>query len=171
MEIQNIFKEFEVQNVLFIFVQIKDSFNVRMKDVLVIEQEIVEGFKISFWEVFEEFVRECGKQNDWIDVIYEKFVVVKNYLKEFRDEFFFDMFIENGLNDYVDFLCNKKDMCNSIIGKQIVFLKWFLWWSFKKGYNQNMVYDSFKFKLKNIFKKVIFFIWEELNRLKDYKIF
>ena len=52
-------------------------------------------------------------------------------------------------NDYVEFLRNKKDMRNSTIGKQIAFLKWFLRWSFKKGYNQNMAYDSFKPKLKN----------------------
>ena len=32
-------------------------------------------------------------------------------------------FTENGLNDYVDFLRNKKDMRNSTIGKQIAFLK------------------------------------------------
>ena len=169
-EIQNIFKEFEVQNVLPTPAQIKDSFNARMKDAPVTEQETAEGPKISFWEAFEEFVRECGKQNDWTDATYEKFAAVKNHLKEFRDELSFDTFTENGLNDYVDFLRNKKDMRNSTIGKQISFLKWFLRWSFKKGYNQNMAYDSFKPKLKNTPKKVIFLTWEELNRLKDYKI-
>ena len=169
-EIQNIFKEFEVQNVLPTPAQIKDSFNARMKDAPVTEQETAEGPKISFWEAFEEFVRECGKQNDWTDATYEKFAAVKNHLKEFRDELSFDTFTENGLNDYVDFLRNKKDMRNSTIGKQIAFLKWFLRWSFKKGYNQNMAYDSFKPKLKNTPKKVIFLTWEELNRLKDYKI-
>ena len=141
-----------------------------MKDAPVTEQESAEGPKISFWEAFEEFIRECGKQNDWTDATYEKFAAVKNHLKEFRDELSFDTFTENGLNDYVDFLRNKKDMRNSTIGKQIAFLKWFLRWSFKKGHNQNMAYDSFKPKLKNTPKKVIFLTWEELNRLKDYKI-
>ena len=169
-EIQNIFKEFEVQNVLPTPAQIKDSFNARMKDAPATEQEIAEEPKTSFWEAFEEFVRECGKQNDWTDATYEKFAAVKNHLKQFRNELSFDTFTENGLNDYVDFLRNKKDMRNSTIGKQISFLKWFLRWSFKKGYNQNMAYDSFKPKLKNTPKKVIFLTWEELNRLKDYKI-
>ena len=81
-----------------------------MKDAPVTEQETAEGPKISFWEAFEEFVRECGKQNDWTDATYEKFAAVKNHLKEFRDELSFDTFTENGLNDYVDFLRNKKDM-------------------------------------------------------------
>ena len=47
-EIQNIFKEFEVQNVLPTPAQIKDSFNARMKDAPVTEQETAEGPKISF---------------------------------------------------------------------------------------------------------------------------
>ena len=141
-----------------------------MKDVPATEQETAEEPKTSFWEAFEEFVRECGKQNDWTDATYEKFAAVKNHLKQFRNELSFDTFTENGLNDYVDFLRNKKDMRNSTISKQIAFLKWFLRWSFKKGYNQNMAYDSFKPKLKNTPKKVIFLTWEELNRLKDYKI-
>ena len=63
------------------------------------------------------------KQNDWTDATYEKFAAVKNHLKEFRDELSFDTFTENGLNDYVDFLRNKKDMRNSTIGKQIAFLE------------------------------------------------
>ena len=142
MEIQNIFKEFEVQNVLPTPAQIKDSFNARMKDEPVTEQETAEGPKISFWEAFEEFVRECGKQNDWTDATYEKFAAVKNHLKEFRDELSFDTFTENGLNDYVDFLRNKKDMRNSTIGKQIAFLKWFLRWSFKKGQAEKHTQES-----------------------------
>ena len=76
-EIQNIFKEFEVQNVLPTPAQIKDSFNARMKDAPATEQEIAEEPKTSFWEAFEEFVRECGKQNDWTDATYEKFAAVK----------------------------------------------------------------------------------------------
>ena len=42
-------------------------------------------------------------------------------------------FNEFGLNEYVNFLRDKKDMRNSTIGKQMGFLKWFLRWSFKKG--------------------------------------
>ncbi len=61
-------------------------------------------------------------------------------------------------------------MRNSTIGKQMGFLKWFLRWSFKKDYHQNIAYDTFKPKLKTTPKKVIFLTWEELNRLKDYQI-
>lgn len=163
-EIQNIFKEFEVQNVLPTPAQIKDSFNKRMKDETAVEPEI------SFWKAFEIFVKECGKLNNWTKATYEKFTAMKNHLNEFRDTLSFDTFTENGLNSYVDFLQNNKNMRNSTIGKQISFLKWFLRWSFKKGYNQNAAYDSFKPKLKNTSKKIIFLTPEELDKLRAYQI-
>lgn len=163
-EIQNIFKEFEVQNVLPTPAQIKDSFNKRMKDEIAVEPEI------SFWKAFEIFVKECGKLNNWTKATYEKFTAMKNHLNEFRDTLSFDTFTENGLNSYVDFLQNNKNMRNSTIGKQISFLKWFLRWSFKKGYNQNAAYDSFKPKLKNTSKKIIFLTPEELDKLRAYQI-
>ena len=165
-EIQNVFKEFEVQETMPTTQQLKDAFNLRMKDI----SEDQEDVKISFWEVFDEFVKECGNQNNWTESTYEKFAAVKNHLKEFKEDVTFEYFDEFGLNEYVNFLRDKKDMRNSTIGKQMGFLKWFLRWSFKKGYNQNIAYDTFKPKLKTTPKKVIFLTWDELNKLKDYQI-
>ena len=51
-EIQNIFKEFEVQNVLPTPAQINDSFNEKMKDAPVTEQQTAEGPKISYRNLF-----------------------------------------------------------------------------------------------------------------------
>ena len=166
-EIQNVFKEFEVQEAMPTTQQLKDAFNLRMKDA---NEEQQEETQISFWEVFDEFVKECGNQNNWTASTYEKFSAVKNHLKEFKEDVTFEYFNEFGLNEYVNFLRDKKDMRNSTIGKQMGFLKWFLRWSFKKGHHQNMAYDTFKPKLKTTSKKVIFLTWDELNRLKDYQI-
>ena len=143
-EIQNVFKEFEVQEAMPTTQQLKDAFNLRMKDT----SEDQEDVKISFWEVFDEFVKECGNQNNWTESTYEKFAAVKNHLKEFKEDVTFEYFDEFGLNEYVNFLRDKKDMRNSTIGKQMGFLKWFLRWSFKKDYHQNIAYDTFKPKLK-----------------------
>ena len=165
-EIQNVFKEFEVQETMPTTQQLKDAFNLRMKDT----SEDQEDVKISFWEVFDEFIKECGNQNNWTESTYEKFAAVKNHLKEFKGNLTFEYFNEFGLNEYVNFLRDKKDMRNSTIGKQMGFLKCFLRWGFKKDYHQNIAYDTFKPKLKTTPKKVIFLTWEELNRLKDYQI-
>lgn len=95
-------------------------------------EEQQEEAPISFWEVFDEFVKECGNQNNWTASTYEKFAAVRNHIKEFKEDVTFEYFNEFGLNEYVNFLRDKKDMRNSTIGKQMGFLKWFLRWSFKK---------------------------------------
>ena len=63
-EIQNVFKEFEVQETMPTTQQLKDAFNLKMKNN---NEEQQEDTKISFWEVFDEFVKECGNQNNWMD--------------------------------------------------------------------------------------------------------
>ena len=73
------------------------------------------------------------------------------------------------MKDYVDFL-RKKDMRNSSVSKQIVFLKWFLRWCTKKGYCHNTAYEDFNPKLKSAPKKVIFLTNDELNKLKTVEI-
>ena len=109
-EIQNVFKEFEVQETMPTTQQLKDAFNLKMKNN---NEEQQEDTKISFWEIFDEFVKECGNQNNWTESTYEKFAAVKNHLKEFKEDVTFEYFDEFGLNEYVNFLRDKKDMRNS----------------------------------------------------------
>lgn len=158
---QEVFKEYEVKDIMPTPQEIKDSFNNKVNPTEEVQEE-----QKGFWEIFNEFVSECGKQNNWSDSTYEKFAAVKNHIKEFKAEPTFVYFDEEGLNNYVDFLRKTKDMRNSTIGKQLGFLKWFIRWAFKKGYHQNIAFETFKPKLKNIPKKVIFLTWDELNKLK-----
>ena len=162
---QEVFKEYEVKDIMPTPQEVKDSFNNKVNPTEEVQEE-----QKGFWEIFNEFVSECGKQNNWTDSTYEKFVAVKNHIKEFKAEPTFLYFDEEGLNNYVDFLRKTKDMRNSTIGKQLGFLKWFIRWAFKKGYHQNIAFETFKPKLKNTPKKVIFLTWDELNKLKACNI-
>ena len=168
-EVQEIFKKFEVEEIMPTPEQIKEAFNALHKPI---EEEVKprKSTPNAFYKVFDEFVRDCGRQNDWTDSTYEKFAAVKNHLMNFRDGLTFDFFDEKGLNDYVTYLRDVKEMRNSTIGKQLSFLKWFLRWAFKKGLNQNNAYDSYKPKLKSTQKKIIFLTWEELNKLREFEI-
>ena len=167
-EVQEIFKKFEVEEIMPIPEQIKEAFNALHKPIEEVKQRKLTPN--AFYEVFDEFVRDCGRQNDWTDSTYEKFAAVKNHLMNFRDELTFEFFNERGLNDYVGYLRDVKEMRNSTIGKQLSFLKWFLRWAYKKGVHQNNAYDSYKPKLKSTQKKIIFLTWNELNRLREFKI-
>ena len=167
-EVQEIFKKFEVEEIMPTPEQIKKAFNALHKPIEEVKQR--KSTPNAFYKVFDEFVRDCGRQNDWTDSTYEKFAAVKNHLMNFRDGLTFDFFDEKGLNDYVTYLRDVKEMRNSTIGKQLSFLKWFLRWAFKKGLHQNNAYDSYKPKLKSTQKKIIFLTWEELNKLREFEI-
>ena len=167
-EVQEIFKKFEVEEIMPTPEQIKEAFNELHKPIEEVKQR--KSTPNAFYKVFDDFVEDCGRQNNWTDSTFEKFAAVKNHLTNFRDGLTFDFFDEKGLNDYVTYLRDVKEMRNSTIGKQLSFLKWFLRWAFKKGLHQNNAYDSYKPKLKSTQKKIIFLTWEELNKLREFEI-
>ena len=169
-EIQSIFKRFEVEDVMPTSEQIKEAFNALHKPVSEEPKPKKEALPCDFFQVFDDFVEDCGRQNNWTDSTFEKFAAVKNHLTNFREGLTFEFFDERGLNDYVGYLRDVKEMRNTTIGKQLSFLKWFLRWAFKKGVHQNNAYDSYKPKLKSTQKKIIFLTWDELNRLREFEI-
>lgn len=169
-EIQSIFKRFEVEDIIPTPEQIKEAFNALHKPVSEEPKPKKEALPCDFFQVFDDFVEDCGRQNNWTDSTFEKFAAVKNHLTNFRERLTFEFFDERGLNDYVGYLRDIKEMRNTTIGKQLSFLKWFLRWAFKKGVHQNNAYDSYKPKLKSTQKKIIFLTWDELNRLRKFKI-
>ena len=168
-DIQDIFKEFEVKDISPTTEQLKTAFTKRNKASNSEETES-EKAAATFMSVFDEFLKECGKQNNWTDSTYEKFAAVKTHLNNFNSNLTFEVLDESGLTEYVEYLRDKKNLRNSTIGKQIGFLKWFLRWAFKKGRHNNNAFELFKPKLKTTQKKVIFLTWVELNKLRDYKI-
>ena len=171
-ELQEIFKRFEVAEIVPSPAEVKEAFNNRYGQNEKIELASADTSNVpsNFYEAFDDFVRVCGRQNDWTHSTFEKFAAVKNHLKNFRSELSFDFFDEEGLAEYVQYLREVREMRNSTIGKQLSFLKWFLRWSFKQGMHSNNAYDTFKPKLKDTQKKIIFLTWEELNRLREFKI-
>ena len=171
-ELQEIFKRFEVAEIVPSPAEVKEAFNNRhgQNEKTELASADTSNVPSNFYEAFDDFVRVCGRQNDWTHSTFEKFAAVKNHLKNFRSELSFDFFDEEGLTEYVQYLREVREMRNSTIGKQLSFLKWFLRWSFKQGMHSNNAYDTFKPKLKDTQKKIIFLTWEELNRLREFKI-
>ena len=171
-ELQEIFKRFEVAEIMPSPAEVKEAFNNRHGQNEKTELASTDMFNVpsNFYEAFDDFVRVCGRQNDWTHSTFEKFAAVKNHLRNFRSELGFDFFDEEELTEYVQYLREVREMRNSTIGKQLSFLKCFLRWSFKQGMHSNNAYDTFKPKLKDTQKKIIFLTWEELNRLREFKI-
>lgn len=172
--INEIFQDFESKGTEPTPEQVKEAFAEKLNPTPQKKQKSQatrgKAKKSDLFVVFDEFVKECGVQNDWTESTYEKFAAVKNHLTAFKKGLTFEFFDEYGLNEYVSYLRDTRGMRNSTIGKQMGFLKWFLKWSFKKGHTKNNAYDMFKPKLKSTPKKVIYLTWEELEQLRDYEI-
>ena len=171
-ELQEVFKRFEVAEVMPSPADVKNAFNARHSpdEVQVERTSDKPDPSNDFYKAFDEFVRVCGRQNDWTHATYEKFAAVKNHLRAFRAGLSFSFFNEAGLTEYVRYLREVREMRNSTIGKQLSFLKWFLRWSFSQGMHRNNAYDTFRPKLKDTQKKIIFLTWEELTRLREFEI-
>lgn len=169
--IQEIFKEFELKDVVPEVSEVKSTFAERTS-AKNIEPSIqkAEDDAPSIWSLFDAFVRECGRQNSWSQSTMAKFSAVKKHLMEFNKKAEFSSFNENGIAKYVDFLRNKKDMRNTTIEKQLGFLKWFLRWALRKGYHANTDFETFRAKLKKTSKKVIFLTPSELRKVQEYQI-
>lgn len=162
-DIQSIFKEFEVQNIIPNPQQIKDCFNSKQNK----EPENNQRYKLI--NIFDEFIRECSQQNNWTESTIKKLTTVKNHLKEYDKDITFDELSLETLAEYVSYL-HKVGLRNNTINKLINLTKWFLRWSIEKGYNNNNTFESFKPKLKTTPKKVVFLTWDELTELREYKI-
>ena len=173
-ELQEVFKRFEVAEIMPSPADVKSAFNARHRsDDVQLERtsdKLDPSNDFYFYKAFDEFGRVCGRQNDWTHATYEKFTAVKNHLRAFRADLSFSFFNEAGLTEYVRYLREVRAMRNSTIGKQLSFLKWFLRWSFSQGMHGNNAYDTFRPKLKDTQKKIIFLTWEELTKLREFAI-
>lgn len=171
-DIQHIFKEYEVRENIPSPEQIKAAFACKIKKGKEGVEAVDEAMKeeVSFMHVFDEFLKECGTQNNWTVSTYEKFAAVKNHLSGFNIPLSFETLDESTLNAYIKFLREEEGLRNTTVAKQISYLKWFLRWTVKKGYNSNTLFSMYKPKLKTTQKKVIFLTWPELTQLREYDI-
>ena len=145
-DIQEIFKEFEAQDIIPTPQQLKDAFNDRNKQPepeLEFEKKDIPQ-SVIFEETFKQFIKECGTQNSWGNATYVKFAAVKNHLDDFDKKLSFETLTESKVMEYVNCLRTSLDMRNTTIEKHISYLKWFLRWSTKKGYNSNRDFEDDK---------------------------
>lgn len=116
----------------------------------------------TFFDYYDEFVSKQSAENSWQYSTLQKLSTVRTHLSEFNNKLNFEYLTKDGLNAYVSFLRDTKDMRNTTIMKQIAFVKWFLKWAKSEGYNLNDAFMTFAPKMPKADKKVIFLDWTEL---------
>lgn len=162
--IEAMFTAFELKEVIPAIDEFRSEFNKRINKA---DNKTVDIEK-NIFNYFDEFVSKESISNNWKYATLQKFATVKNHLIGFDKNLTFEKLTKDGLNDYITFLRNKKDMRNSTIIKQIAFIKWFLKWAAGEGYNSNLAFSTFFPKMDTIDKKVIFLDWSELMTVYNF---
>ena len=76
-EIQKIFKEFEVKEEMPTTTQLREVFNLVIKKNEPEEDTVQDEKTLSFWKVFNEFISENSKRNNWSKGTLQKFAALK----------------------------------------------------------------------------------------------
>lgn len=129
--------------------------------------KIVEKEKKTFFDYYQQFIIEQGKESSWSENTYKRHKTTMNHLKKFAPDLTFADLTHEGLSRLVDYFMNvevdnETGMKNYTAKKYINLTKWFLKWASEKGYNKELAFVTFKEKLKTIPAKVIFLEWNEL---------
>lgn len=134
--------------------------------------KIVEKEEKTFFDYYQQFIIEQGKENSWSENTYKRHKTTMNHLKKFAPDLTFADLTHEGLSRLVDYFMsievdNETGMKNYTAKKYINLAKWFLKWASEKGYNKELSFVTFKEKLKTIPAKVIFLEWNELMSTLD----
>ena len=99
--------------------------------------------KTGFFDYYDKFTEDAKKK--CTDGTITKYNTIKNHLEEFaKDKQYkieFDTLNEIFLNKFLDFYFDDKKFINSYVRKNLAFIRTFLMWAEKQGYNKN---DNFK---------------------------
>ena len=157
-------KYFELQKVVPTKEQFQSVFNSNIGR----EKKVV--LDKTFFEYYDDFMAEEGTFNQWTVATKIKLKVIRNHLFNFDSELTFEKLTEQKFIEYLNYLQRELKLKNSTILKHISFVKWFLRWSCRKGYNTNTFFEVFKPKLKDTQKKVIFLTPTEFKQFREYQI-
>lgn len=118
-ELQKIFKEYEVKEILPAPEELREAFNIKIKGESIKERDIKATLDaaptISIWERFDEFVNVNGRNNNWTKSTVAKVKVFGRHLKAFKDDVTFEYLDERGIAEFLDYLQENKGMRNSTL--------------------------------------------------------
>lgn len=161
--------------------EIKDLFNDMVGRKTSLTQKLLQD-ENDFFEIYDLFTAQVGKENQWTEDTYTKFNSLKKHFKNFSPQLTINSVDDEYLYGFIEYLQSKKamqltykqanrGMKNTTIGKNVDFAKWFLRWAAKKKYYNGDSHNTFNPKLKGTsgdINELVFFSWEELMHLFNF---
>ncbi|MDD2286825.1 MAG: phage integrase SAM-like domain-containing protein [Paludibacter sp.] len=118
------------------------------------------------------FVNQVGFENTWSERTYKHFKTIKNHLVAFDPKLTMDL-TEDDMYNFMHYLqtlrskvyADSRGLSNNTISKYISKFRWFLRWANKKGYYTGDLHLTFKPKLSNTQRTIVYLKWDELINL------
>lgn len=132
-----------------------------------------------FWNALDKFRRESNVFQGWGKATRAKFHALKTHLDAFVEKkkgenkkflLTFDFFTKEGLNEYCEFVQDNYKYRTITMKKHLEFLRWFMRWAVRMGYNHNIAFECYRPILRIADRRVIFLAVEELNMIIDLQI-
>ena len=124
----------------------------------------------SFFDRFDQFINEESVNNQWAVATKKAMNVIKGHVEDWNPNITFEDLNEATLSRYVQYHRTNLNQREVTVEKQWRYLKWFLDWATRKGYNTTTDYQRFHPKFKTTDKTIVFLDWKELMRLYNYKV-
>lgn len=182
----NVFKSYEVANYTPTVKEFRDAFNEANGKEINSEYQNV---KRSFFDIFDEFTKTMGLQNEWTKATHTKFAAIRLHLYSYNPDLDLETLSEADMQGFLSYMHTVKisnndtrrdkdkeyeiGLRNTTISKNIAFVKWFLRWAFSKSYYKGNLHLTWKPRLKGTDgnqKEVIHLTWEELIHLYNFEI-
>lgn len=126
-----------------------------------------EDHKEDFFAVFDAFIEEEGKKAEWTKPMRTKMATIRNHINAFDRSMSFDK-----INlDWMEKLClyyTSLNFRSSYVKKLIETTKIFLKWAYGRGYFSDESFKSYRCRVKEVKKRVIFLTKDELMKVYHF---
>lgn len=127
-------------------------------------------------DVIDQFTQQVGFENSWSERTYKHFKTIKNHLVSYNPKLSIDL-TEDDMYNFMHYLqtlkskeySDSRGLSNNTISKYISKFRWILRWANKKGYYNGDLHLTFKPKLSNTQRTIVYLEWDELIKLYYYE--
>jgi integrase len=122
---------------------------------------------MSLFDAWDEYMKKTSILHSWTSKTYMRQNNIKNHLFSFDQNLSFKNLSEDVLSNFMRYQ-QENGIKNTTLERNISYIKSFLRWAGKVGYYDGNLAETFKPKLKNVDKEIIYLSWGELMLLYNF---
>lgn len=122
----------------------------------------------DFFSAFDEFIQESTVKNSWSASTICRMRTFRREIMAFDKEISLPSLDEKKLTDFTGKL--QELFSNSTVAKKLEYLRWFLNWAFRRGYQVNPAFQTYHPSIKMYRNTIVYLTQEELIRIRNLNL-